>query len=281
MITSIIFSKDRPLQLDLCLNSIRQNFLDTNEVIVIEKYSDHYKHALSTLKAQHQDVMFYQQSGSIYSDVKDWSLLSRNNYICFFTDDNIFFKKFHCNQYDEIFKQPIGICCLSLRLGLNINQRSHMGKIIQDIPTSFHEAGDCLVISKTDHPYGGYWSYSHSLDGHIFKKLYIRKIMSELSYLDQKFHFAQTPNELESQMQKFWALSDNFIIAPKHSYVVNSPNNRVSDTHIENMSGEQHEISQQSLLELYNAGKRIDVNSLDFSNINCPHTEIDLMRGLS
>ena len=35
MITSIVFSKNRPLQLDLCLESIHKNFPACNKVIVL------------------------------------------------------------------------------------------------------------------------------------------------------------------------------------------------------------------------------------------------------
>lgn len=280
MITSIIFSKDRPLQLDLCLNSLKENFLDTDQIVVIEKYSDDYKDALHTLKREHDDVTFYKQSKSIYVDLYQWSLLSKNNYICFFTDDDIFFKKFHCSQYDEIFAQQNNVCCFSLRLGLNIDRRSHFGAMLEDKPMAFYEVGDCLVVSKTAHVYGGYWSYSHSVDGHIFRKKDIQTIMSELSYLDEKFSFKQTPNEVESQMQKFWPISENFIIAPKQSRVVNSPNNRVSNTHNENVSGENHNLSPEYLLNLYRNNKRINLQALNLDEIYCPHQEINIIEGI-
>jgi hypothetical protein len=280
LITSIIFSKDRPLQLDLCLNSLKENFLDTDQIVVIEKYSDDYKDALHTLKREHDDVTFYKQSKSIYVDLYQWSLLSKNNYICFFTDDDIFFKKFHCSQYDEIFAQQNNVCCFSLRLGLNIDRRSHFGAMLEDKPMAFYEVGDCLVVSKTAHVYGGYWSYSHSVDGHIFRKKDIQTIMSELSYLDEKFSFKQTPNEVESQMQKFWPISENFIIAPKQSRVVNSPNNRVSNTHNENVSGENHNLSPEYLLNLYRNNKRINLQALNLDEIYCPHQEINIIEGI-
>ena len=35
MITSIIFSKDRPLQLDLCLRTIRKNFKECSRAVII------------------------------------------------------------------------------------------------------------------------------------------------------------------------------------------------------------------------------------------------------
>ena len=42
MITAIVYSKDRPLQLDLCLNSIAKNFDQASDVVVIYKSSDLY-----------------------------------------------------------------------------------------------------------------------------------------------------------------------------------------------------------------------------------------------
>ena len=68
-------------------------------------------------------------------------------------------------------------------------------------------------------------------------------------------------------------------MAPQHSVVVNSPNNRVQKTH-ENKSGEVHDYSSELLLDKYESGSRIDVGMLDFSNIKCPHTEIDILKGL-
>ena len=34
------------------------------------------------------------------------------------------------------------------------------------------------------------------------------------------------------------------------------------------------------LLEKYESGGRIELEDLDFSDIKCPHTEIDILKGL-
>jgi len=66
-----------------------------------------------------------------------------------------------------------------------------------------------------------------------------------------------------------------------HSVVVNTPNNRVQDTHTENRSGDEYDYTPQFLLSKYLSGQRIELESLDFSDIKCPHTEIDILKGLS
>ena len=281
MITSIVFSKDRPLQLDLLLNSAEYNFIDCDEMFVVEKYSEEYKDSLDIIFEEHKNVRHHRQSSSIYRDIYDISSFAKNDFICFFTDDDIFYDRFFIGPfYKEIFEEKYNTCCLSLRLGLNIFKRSHNGAEGEDRPYMYHECGDFMLVPKTCYGYGSYWSYSHSLDGHIFRKETIINIMDELSYLDDKFNFKQTPNELEAQMQRYWALSENNIVCPKHSCVFNSPNNRVSDTHKENSYGDTFKYEAKNLLDIFIAGKRINFDLLDFQNINCPHQEVDILKGL-
>ena len=60
--------------------------------------------------------------------------------------------------------------------------------------------------------------------------------------------------------------------------VVNSPNNRVQQD-VDNMSGDSYDQSSIELLDAYILGSRVDLDLLNFRNIKCPHTEIDLLRG--
>ena len=284
VITTIIFSKDRTLQLDLAINSLKKNYKDCDEIFVLEKYSEEYLPSLKILKNEHDDVKFIKQGGSIYKDVKDISLLSKNDSICFFTDDDIFYRfmQNHTNVYEYIFSiEEIPVCCISLRLGLNICKRRMDGSWYDDKITIAFDGGDVMIIPKTNYAYGSYWSYSHSLDGHVFQKEYVRSIMSELQYLDERYKYPQTPNELESQMQRFWPISNDAIICPKSSHVVNTPNNRVSETHADNRSGEDIELDSDFLLGKYMSGKRIDIDLLDFDNIECPHQEINILEGIT
>ena len=47
------------------------------------------------------------------------------------------------------------------------------------------------------------------------------------------------------------------------------------------MKGETYEYTSNYLLDKYVSGARINLDRLDFSNIKCPHTEIDLVKGFS
>ena len=278
MITSIIFSKDRPLQLDLCLNSIKKNFKDSTQNIVIHNNSEQFHKVHQTLKEEHQDVEFWQQSDSLFKDVLHAISGAKNNFICFFTDDDIFYAPFVCDDYG--FVEDTNLSCLSLRMGLNIVERSHAGQTAPDVCNKGWKTDNGMIAwPKTFHGYGSYWSYDLSVDGHVYRKSLILDMIDELCFIQPRYNWGNTPNVLESTIQRFWTNGPNFIMAPEHSAVVNSPNNRVQKTH-ENKSGEVHDYSSEFLLDKYESGSRIDLDMLDFSDIKCPHTEIDILKGL-
>lgn len=297
MITSIVFSKNRPLQLDLCLSSIKKNLPECSQTIVIYKNSEDFIAAHETLEREHPDVQFWPQDLSLFRDTYQAAISADNDYINFLTDDDIVFMNI---PVDYSLLKDSDIACLSLRMGLNVCYRGH-GNSIQtedqldaylnmahlatfggDVNKLSAIHDDMLLWKRTVKPYGSYWSYSLSLDGHVFDGPSIVEMLDELCYLEERYssRWKQTPNELEGALQRFWTTTPDFMISPKHSRVVNSPNNKVQDTHNLNVSGEHHACDEKYLLGKYLNGSRINVDYLDFGNIGCPHTEIDILEGI-
>lgn len=280
LITSIIFSKNRPLQLDLCLNSIKQNFPQSTQNIVLHNNSVEFGKAHLQQKKEHPDVEFWQQTESLFCDIWDAVAEAKNDYICFFVDDCIVYNKINIENIEGLFIPQA--CCISLRLGANICERSCEGIIFPDNPTrfGFSSCGKYMVWNKTDQLYGSYWSYSLSVDGHIFRKSEMREMTFELWKISKFKKWAQTPNEFESQLQRFWPLSSPLIICPFESAVVNSPNNKVQNSHQENRSGDVFDYCEYNLLEKYESGARMHLDKIEFPAIKCPHTELDIIKGL-
>ena len=296
MITSIIFSKDRPLQLDLCLKSINRNFVNCQNKIVIHNNSDLYSQAQQSLEAEHENCQFWRQGKSLFRDVFAAIASCPDEYVCFFTDDDIFYSRFEVA--DMGFWNPL-ICCLSLRMGTNVCERYHNGIAINNPPPRqfLQPEGykDIIAWQKTSTEYGSYWSYSLSVDGHVFKKEEILQMMDELCFLEDMYvkrgdnrawcqigngHRSEglsiTPNQLETALQRFWTITGNYIASPMNSVVVNSPNNSVQTTHDDNANGYQHSANTLDLLDSYILGKRIDIDLIDFGQVRCPHTEINI-----
>ena len=108
----------------------------------------------------------------------------------------------------------------------------------------------------------------------------MEEMVEEICHLQQIKNWRHTPNEFESVIQRFVLCYGNCMIAPAHSCVVNSPNNRVQNSHDQNRSGDIYSYDPDSLLQNFIRGYRINIDKLEIPEIQCPHTELNLMRGL-
>ena len=286
-VSLIIFSKNRPLQLDLCLNSLI-NFDAEYLPTVIYSCDDEYIESYEILKKNHIDVAFWPQSKSLFRDVLNRVVSHDCDYTCFLTDDCIVYRnttKLCDDTLNEVFDTDM-ITSFSLRLGDNITKRgTNDGQFVHD-PLAytkglniFRNNRGMICYDRTQHFYGGYWNYPLSVDGHIFRSSDLQEWMFEICYLEPIKNWQHTPNELERALQRFSNEVPPLMVCDKVSSVVNSPNNRVQET-ITNLNGHQFSFSCSDLLKMYEEGQRIELNKLDFSNINCPHLELDILKGL-
>lgn len=113
MITNIIFSKDRGLQLDALLRSLEQHSSDLFDNVVIYTHTNEkYRKGYNIIKKRHRDTKFVFER-----DLKKDILKHMDNgLISFMVDDMIMFKECSLNQYPML---PIEEC-FSLRLGNNV-----------------------------------------------------------------------------------------------------------------------------------------------------------------
>lgn len=229
-IRAIIFSKDRPMQLECLLRSTRDNAPDLFDHIFIQfgcsnnDYLDAYKKI--ALEIFEWDQSPSKKSTTIPDNVSGGfkntfcKLIKDSNdnydYTCLLVDDDIIFNPIR-RKHVEIFLKEFDI--LSLRLGDNIKNQVHH-------------------------------SYKGSLDGNIFKTEIVQKV------LDKNF---KNPNQLEVAMLdvcKPYSMS-RF----KDPKLIGIPANRVSDT-----SGCAFmEDNTQELLDKFKEGYRVDYKKMDFS----------------
>ena len=289
MVTSIIFSKNRPLQLDLTLKTIAKNFDQCTKVIVIYAADPDYLEAYDVLKKEHSEVDWRLQTGNLYKMV--YCALSfmdcQNEFVCFFTDDCIVYRNVpdlsaalrHLKDGAHVVK------CISLRLGLNIKSRQVESSMIQDVPNTpiygLENEEQFIIFNHFQNCYGSYWCYPMSVDGHIFLRSKMKNIVNELLTINMQIHsqWPQNPNSLEQNLQKYTNIDGCFTICPIASCVVNSPNNKVQ-TEWENRSGDHYQYNAEFLLSEFNKGHRINLEKLAIDSIQCPHTEINLLKGL-
>lgn len=290
-ISSIIFSKNRPLQLDLCLKSLSNLDMDYVPTVIYD-CDEEYREAYETLKQEHDGVEFWKQGKSLFRDVLNRIVTSDCDWTFFLTDDCIVYRKTAILSdvvLTEIFKDPL-VSSFSLRLGLNTNKRAYLLgdnkiKMIDDPLRRFEwqvvyrNNRGMVCYDRTQHLYGGYWNYPFSVDGHIYRTKDLFDWVDEVCYIEPIKKWKQTPNEFERSLQRFVQELPPFVIMNESSSVVNSPNNRVQDT-ITNINGHDFAFNARDLLKMYNAGHRINPEKIDFSEVFCAHMELNILEGL-
>lgn len=267
IVKNIIFSKDRPMQLDATIVSMKKKASDFNVHKTTVLYcvsNEEYAKGYELLIKENPDVKF------VYEDSFKENLLQEimdTEYVAFFVDDNIFLKDFSfsvCVDALKINKQAIGV---SLRLGKNTDYCYALNQK-QKVP-DMDELNDSLFIYRwvgEEHDF----SYPLELSSSIYRTEQILPLFEKANY--------RNPNELEHQMACASSIYSKLlpkIICFDISRTFCAPINIVQDIY-DNRAGNRRYYSVESLLKLYLNGKRIDTDKyIDFIPVAC-HQEVDL-----
>jgi autotransporter strand-loop-strand O-heptosyltransferase len=201
-INVVIFSKDRPLQLDALLNSIDKHAKWIKDLMIICKYSDEeYFKGYYLTAINHPKAKFINQDGTL-KDALLKSIDINKQATIMLVDDDIFYRDLPIINYIK----PGAV--YSTRLGKNCTY--------------------CYTQDKAQE-YGTLdFNYTWSLDGNIYNTGEILKHLKSLEY--------ETPNQLENQLSKLEPLSMSH---RDQSCLVGIPNNVVqSDYKNRNAGGD-------------------------------------------
>jgi len=265
MINSIIFSKDRAIQLRLLLESIKinaNNIFNINIIYIAE--TEELEQGYNKLISEQilPNINWIKQTEDFKQDVIN--LINKEySYTCFFVDDDIIYKKIESeNEITQHFSDE-NVFCFSGRLGKNITYCYSMNTNNKVVP--LFDDGKYIKWEWKPHYYD--FQYALSLDFHVFRTNDILKLIKKTSFFN--------PNSLEGNIQMFNTYPRDIMVSYTTSVMVNTPLNRVQDT-CPNRCGEQFGITPQELNKKYLSGEVIDFDKIDFSNINSPHCELNL-----
>jgi len=271
--TGVIFSKDRPMQLQGLLDSI------SRMAVVIPSLKVIYSASTPEYKAAYASMVTHALAGSIHFQEEEVdggfrrSLLKTLEKIetrtCFFlVDDVLFIRPISFDLFAGLANREV---IPSMRLGQNITYsytlaskqpRPFLRPIRVHLPGTSLE-GHLLAWRWKSGVHD--WGYRYSLDGNIFETESIRKTIGRLS-----FH---GPNSLESSLNsnqikqiEVWG------ICFPESRMVNVPLNRVQNE-VPNRHGH---LETDELLKMWQRGARIDVSGLDLINVCSVHEEVPL-----
>lgn len=279
MITTIIFSFDRPMQLSLLLDSLLE--FDQNkqlEVNILYAFSSsEFEKGYNVLKEKHIkyrwiEELRYKERFVIptlplyYHNYYWWlkfrynrwvgsnfktqviSLLSnsKNKFVMFLTDDSLFYSSVEINPavLSEIALYPQRIS-YSLRHGTNI------------VGGKFEELADRIIWQLTSTHSHPEWSYPFSVDGHIYDKEIIRQSFETVIF--------KNPNTLESHVACYVKEHRllNTVIANQKSCLLGFELNRVQQI----VNNHNLNIDASFLNEKFLIGFRLEIN-FDASSIH-------------
>ncbi len=259
----IIFSKNRANQLELLLNSILKNSNNIFDVInIIFKAEGEYKEAYEKLIAfpQYKDVNFYIERG--FASNLNYLLKTDIEFTTFMVDDNVLYSQIPSTKDEILEKITDDVVCFSLRLGDNCiySHPANLNYVLQS-----HSVINNMIEYNWLQQWPSDFRYPLSVDGHIFKTSFIVGLINKIQY--------HNPNTLEGNLQRQLNNIPNNIWCFKTSVLVGIPVNIVNDTH-KNRNGLEYPISEKELNDKFLNNIIIDLENLNFENINGPHKEI-------
>lgn len=248
--TAIIFSRNRAMQLDALLASIELYAPTVFDELIVLYRADH-DHAMSYRLLRQERVCFdgavnqirYLERAEGGLPVDFYSAMHfvldhrlRTQQLVFFSDDCMFYRR-HNTRVDL---HALDAFCYAFRLGNNVNY--------------------CYPINQPQGPGEHDFNYALTIDGHVYRADDIIRRIKALPYFN-------SPTQMEDRLQD----GQRYKIAyPEHSVMVNVPNNLVQTSYPNRNGGG----SVATLLSRYLEGYRIDIQAMDFSNVNACHQEI-------
>jgi hypothetical protein len=255
-VNCVVFSKNRPMQLEACLRSIARYAPYDGPVVVVYKATTPEFEEGYRLLVVGEGVRLIPQSEDFRRDLLE-AVDSSREYTVFHTDDDVFFRKplAHPVMGDRF-------AAFSMRLGKNTTY-CYPRDSEQPVPRrAEHEPFIAWDWTRAIHDF----AYPMSLDGHIFATPVLRRML-----ICARFG---NPNELESQLHLRRHLAPSGMLAFRESCLVSIPANVV--TTYRNRAAQNPDWSVEALNQRFLAGERIDLDAMDFSSVRGAHQEISL-----
>lgn len=246
---TIIFSYNRPAQLDLLLRSMKR-FTDFDDIYVSFMYDDEYEEGYERVIKDNPDVDFEYRK----KNLKKYVLKAlKKPLTAFFCDDDILIGKVSKSDPEFDFSDP-ELLCLSLRLGNNVNYSFDRGSK-QPAPKDLKWYWKSKELD---------WNYPMSVSGHVFRTEYIKPLIMALDF--------DTPTQLEDRMaqnpiDKIW------MIRYAEQKCVETPLNVVQSEAFCNKTGK---VTPKYLNDEFMKGQEIDLDEILKNKFNSPHQLVEV-----
>lgn len=267
MINVVIYSKDRAMQLEACLQTLKKHFKEyeqAKKTVIYKATSIVHRTAYSMLIEGFQNepnIEFVGQNHFKNDTVA--AIHHANPYTMFVMDDILFKDDFSLSDAPFTVMGPQTLA-VSLRLHKGISycyatdKSSELPQFVRDVPGQL-----CVwnYIGKD-----GDWGYGYSLDANVFLTNHILPAVSLVEY--------HTPNQLEAMLNIPRPVGPQYMSCyPDGGKLVNYPANRVQTDYPNRF---EQDWDQDTLADMFMDGKRIDITDVPNVTNNAVHYPVDL-----
>ena len=266
-VQALIFSKDRPLQLDGTLRSFSRHCRDADGVTVRVLYTA----STSRNRSLYRQVM-REHPGIHFVEEFDFRrdtmfLLGLHEFALFVVDDCLFVGDFDLAESAAALRRHLDAIGVSLRLGRNTTHCYALNKP-QRLP-NLQPASESLLAFRwpgMDCDFG----YPLEVSSSLYRAADLREVLADVSF--------RNPNTLEAELAnraERFRESHPVLLCPGQSLAFCAPVNLVQQV-CANRAGTQPALSAAALAEKFADGWRIDVSRFDgFVPSGC-HQEVEL-----
>ena len=262
-VVTVIFSRNRSLQLDLTLRTLQLHCADIHklsDINVLYKADGHHRESYEILKREYPDVIFVEEK-SFKADLLN-IVRDKSGILFSIVDDTVFVEDFLLANIVSNLESNLDCLGFSLRLGFNTVHCFPYGKS-QDIPaTAKIENG---VANKYNWQSAQLdFGYAMELSSSIYRMEDIIEILENCEY--------NSPNSLEDRFSECHIHTKPNLLMYDKSVAFSNPINKVQTDH-PNKSGD---ISADVLLEYFMAGYRINDAPFNQYKNNGAHELVDI-----
>jgi hypothetical protein len=267
-IATIVFSFNRPLQLDLTLTTYEKYSCQRNiksEFVIYKASNERYEKAYTQVAKEHPNFKFIKETTF---KLNLYECLKSREFVLFIVDDCIFTKKFSIKNICTYLNICEGALGFSLRLGNN-TKICYPLNTENDIPP-MQNLGNGIYAFNWKETGVGDFSYPLEVSSSVYRVSDIKPIIEGIHY--------SNPNSLEWVMYNYISrlARKQFLLCFEISSAFCNPINRVQTENTVNRTGTKSIYNIERLLELYETGHRINADKFDGFISTGAHQEVDL-----
>ncbi|WP_445781342.1 hypothetical protein [Shewanella sp.] len=247
-IVSIVFSKDRAMQINAFLESYYKHVKNFGKVVIIYKATteEHYQSYEDVINTYKEHNLKFIDEKNFREQLIETLNCEQSKKIIFYVDDMIFLRKFN---YADLIKIDELQNVIALTRGADLNYSTVLNRKIE-APKFNNLEGEFLSFNWNESDNFTDWTYPIGVSGYMYHRL---EILEMIKLLDFK-----APNSLETALQVYKPIfSERLGICTKNAIAVCVHANL---TQTEGVNPVISELNTDDLLNLWNKKKKINID---------------------